>query len=202
MLTIAPLWVERKQVCYDVSCTNWVWHSFSFQWERKKTAWDVWNVFPELTPFLKAVLMLPDDIDNTCLDVTERFVILFYDCTSSFSKVNEFRQELFSRKGRPLDNVPPTQASLWQLVKRAVFQGGFVWSQTLLKQPTLPSPSRWGWQPESNHWVPHWAALLQAKDSCYELMRCGCEAGCQGRCKCQKANLICNGFRNCGGNCN
>ena len=141
-------------------------------------------------------------IDDTCMDVIERFMTLLYDRTSSRSKVNEVWQELFSRKARSLDNIPPTQASLLQHVKRAVFQGGFVWGQTLLKQPALPSPSRWGWQLETNHWVPHWTTLSQAKESCYELIRCGCKAGCRGRCKCQKANLTCTGLCNCGGNCN
>ena len=50
----------------------------SFFCERgKKTAWDVWDVLPELTPVLKAMLMLPDDIEDTCLDVI-RFVLLLY----------------------------------------------------------------------------------------------------------------------------
>ena len=169
-----------------------------FSGRGKMTAWDVWNVFPELTPVLKEMLMLPEDIDETCLYVIERFVILLYDRTRSLSKVNEARQELLSRKARSLDNIPPTQVSLRQHVKRAVFQGGFVWGQTLLKQPTLPSPSRWGW----NHWLPHWTTLSQAKESCYELIRCGCKAGCRGRCKCQKNNLICTGSCKCGGNCN
>ena len=173
-----------------------------FSGRGKKTAWDVWNVFPKLTPVLKLLLMLPEEIDDTCMDVIERFVTLLYDRTSSRSKVNEVRQELFSRKARSLDNIPPTQASLLQHVKRAVFQGGFVWGQTLLKQPALPSPSRWGWQLETNHWVPHWTTLSQAKESCYELIHCGCKAGCRRHCKCQKANLTCTGLCNCGGNCN
>ena len=86
-------------------------------------------MLPELTPLLKVMLMLPDDIEDTCLDVIDRFVILLYDRTSSFSKVNEVTQELLSRKSRKarsLENIPPTQASLRQHVKRAVFRGGFV----------------------------------------------------------------------------
>ena len=63
-------------------------------------------MFPELTPVLKAMLMLPEDIEDTCLDVIERFVILLYDHTSSLSKVNEFRQELFSKKASSLENIP------------------------------------------------------------------------------------------------
>ena len=46
-----------------------------FNGRGKKTAWDVWNVFPELAPVLKAMLMLPEDIEDTCLDVIERIVI-------------------------------------------------------------------------------------------------------------------------------
>ena len=141
-----------------------------FSGRGKKTAWDVWNVFPELTPVLKAMLMLSENIEYTCLDVIERFVILLYDRITSLSEVNEVRQELFSRKARSPENIPLTQASLRQHVK-------------------------------SNHWVPRWTTLSQGKDSCYELIRCGCKAGCRGRCKCQKANLTCTGLYNCGGNC-
>ena len=132
----------------------------------------------------------------------ERFVILSYDRTSSLSKVDEVRQDLFSREARSLDKIPPIQASLLQHVKRAVFQSGFVWSQTLFKQPRLSSPPRRKWQLESNRWVPHWTTLSQAKDSCYQLIQCGSKAGCcQAHCKCQEANLTCTGLCNCGGNC-
>ena len=85
--------------------------------KEKKTAWNVWNVFAQLTPVLKALLMFPEDIDDTCMDVINRFVILLYDRTSSFS------QGVFPRKTRSLDNIPSTQASLLQHVKRTVIQG-------------------------------------------------------------------------------
>ena len=97
--------------------------------EERRQRGDVWNLFPELTPVLKAMLMLSENIEYTCLDVIERFVILLYDRISSLSKVNEVRQELFSRKAISLENIPLTQASLRQHVKRTVFQGGFVWGK-------------------------------------------------------------------------
>lgn len=173
-----------------------------FSGRGKKTAWDVWKVFPELTPILNTLMEMPDDIDDACMRVIERFTALMYDRTSNLSNVNEVRQELFSKKGRSLENIPPTRESLMQHVKRAVLQGGYVWGQTLLKQPILPCPSKWGWKLENSRWVPYWTALPQAKDSCYELIRCGCKVGCRGRCKCLKANLACTGLCNCGGNCN
>lgn len=166
----------------------------------KKTAWDVWKVFPALTPILK-VLKTPDDITEESLAVLERFVVLLYNRTSSLTKVNEVRQELFSKKSRSLDSIPPTRAALEQHIRRAVYQGGYVWGQTLLRQPVLPSPSDWGWQRQNDLWSPYWTALPQAKNTCYELIRCGCKMSCKGRCKCLKANLACTGLCNCGGNC-
>ena len=59
------------------------------------------------------------------METIERFTVLLYDRTSRVTKVNEVRQELFSKKARTLENIPPTKASLLQHVKRAVFQGGY-----------------------------------------------------------------------------
>ena len=102
------------------------------------------GVFPELTPALRVLEASPKEIPEDCMAVLERFVVLLYDRTSILVKVNEVRQELFSKKWRNLDSIPPTRASLEQHVKRR--GGGFVWGQTLLRQPVLPSQSDWGWQ--------------------------------------------------------
>lgn len=69
--------------------------SFFCGW-GKKTAWDVWQVFPELTPVLLALTASIDDINEEYMAVIERFVVLLYERTSSLTKVNEERQELFS----------------------------------------------------------------------------------------------------------
>ena len=95
-----------------------------FNGRGKRTAWDVWGVFPELTPVLRVLEASPKEITDDCMAVLERFVVLLYDRTSSLVKVNEVRQELFSKKSRNLDSIPPTRASLEQHVKSAVFQGG------------------------------------------------------------------------------
>lgn len=169
----------------------------------KKTAWDTWVVFPELTPVLRSLKSSPANIADDSMDVIERFVVLLYDRTSSLTKVNEARQELFSKKSRNLDNIPPTRAALVQHTKRAVFQGGYVWGQTLLKQAVLPSPSDYGWiRDDGLEWLPYWTSLPQVKDTCSELIKCSCKSACRGRCKCSKANLACTGLCKCGGNCN
>ena len=108
----------------------------------KKTAWDTWMVFPELTPVLRSLKKSsPANIADDSMDVIERFVVLLYNRTRSLTKVNEARQESFSKKSRNLHNIPPTRAALVQHTKRTVLQGRYVWGQTLLKQPVIPSPS-------------------------------------------------------------
>ncbi|XP_031574483.1 uncharacterized protein LOC116308242 [Actinia tenebrosa] len=80
-----------------------------FNGKGKKTAWNVWDVYPELTPKLKALKSLPGDVDDECIAIIERFVVLLYDRTSNLAQVNKARQELFSQKSRPLDAIPPTR---------------------------------------------------------------------------------------------
>lgn len=167
----------------------------------KKSAWDVWNVFPELTPVLCALKASLEIITEESLAVLERFVVLLYDRTTSLLKVNEARQELFCRKSREFDSIPPTEAALEQHIRRAVLQVAHTWGQTLLCQPALPSPADWRWQRQARRWSPYWTTLKQAKDTCYELIYCGCKTTCRRRCKCVKANLVCTGLCKCGGNC-
>lgn len=99
-----------------------------FAVKGKKTAWDVWGVFPGLTSTLLSLTLLPEVISDVCMAVIERFVVLLYDRTSNLTEVNEARQELFSKKSRTLDKIPPTKASLLQHTKHSVYQGGFVWA--------------------------------------------------------------------------
>ena len=61
----------------------------------KKTAWDTWMVFPELTAVLRSLKCSPANVADDSMEVIERFVVLLYDRTSRLPKVNEARQELF-----------------------------------------------------------------------------------------------------------
>ena len=52
----------------------------------KKSAWDVWNVFPQITDVLVDLSRGPDSIDDGQLEVVERFVVLMY-CRTSLSSL-------------------------------------------------------------------------------------------------------------------
>ncbi len=175
----------------------------SFSGIGKKTVWDVWKSLPNLTSLFSQLSETPDEITESDMEKIERFVVLLYSRTSSIVTVNSVRKQLFSHGNRKLENIPPSKAALLQHVKRASFQAGHVWGQALIANPTLPSPSEWGWQKEDNdgQWTPLWTILPEASKGCRELIKFGCKKQCCGRCQCSKANLKCTQLCFCEGQC-
>ena len=148
-----------------------------FSGKGKRTAWDTWSVFPAVTDVLADLSSVPESIPDDSMPLIERFVVLLYSRTSTALTMNEARQELFSKKSRAIENIPPTQAALLQHTKRAAYQAGHVWGTALIAKPQIPSPQEWGWRREGNEWKPVWTVLPQAQESCCELIHCGCKKG-------------------------
>ena len=127
-----------------------VFHAFtgcdtvlSFAGRGKKTAWDTWKAYKDVTRAFCALAVCPSpETIELWLKPLERFVVLLYDRTSIQGSINE---ALFTRKGRAIDAIPPTQAALMQHIKRAAYQAGHCWSQAMIPNPEIPSPSDWGW---------------------------------------------------------
>ncbi len=65
----------------------------------------------------------------------EHFTILLYDRTSSQINIDQARLELFSKKGRGMELIPPTKDALVQHLKRTVYRGGHCWGQALEVAP-------------------------------------------------------------------
>ncbi|CAG2187553.1 unnamed protein product [Mytilus edulis] len=142
------------------------------------------------------------DVLSDLMEDIERFVILMYDKTSESLKVNEARKDLFTRKGRAIDNIPPTEAALLEHSKRACYMASQCWDRCLEPSPSFTDPGEWGWERnKSKMWVPFWTSLQEASACCNELIKCGCKNGCRGRCKCLKAMLSCTALCKCGGEC-
>lgn len=173
----------------------------SFAGRGKRTVWDIWKTYQEVTPAFVTLGSTPSSVDAQ-MEVLERFVVLLYDRTSSVEKVNEARKQLFSQKGRQMDGLPPSRAALEEHTKRAAYQAGHVWAQMINAVPKLPSPSEWGWlQRNTGGWEVKWTVLPEASRACRQLLRCGCKKGCRGQCKCVKAALPCTALCLCGGLC-
>ena len=54
----------------------------------------------------------PQSLSNENISVFECFIILQYDRTSSHTDAKEARYKLFVKKGRSMDNIPPTNDAL------------------------------------------------------------------------------------------
>ena len=168
----------------------------------KKTAWAVWRSMPNLHPLFYRLSRAPSDVSDQDMDELQRFVVVMYQRTSGLTKVNDARKHMFAYGNRQIQNIPPSLDALQLHVKRAVFQAGHVWGQTLVARPHIPSPSDWGWTKVDQTWIPKWSCLPKASKGCLELLKCGCKTNCQKRCKCKKANLSCTQLCFCAGQCN
>ena len=49
-----------------------------------------------------------------------------YNQTSPTVCVNQFRREMFTKKGKAVENIPPTKDALVQHIKRAMLQSMYV----------------------------------------------------------------------------
>ena len=169
----------------------------AFVGKGKKTAWQAWNVFENATEVFHCLSSPCDNLTQSEIGVLEEFAVIMYDRSSSTNKVNDASLDLFARKQRPYNGIPPSRAALVEHIKRYVLQAGHTWGQSLCKSPTLPSPSRWGWEKDSGVWVPHWTSLAPIAASCQELLKCGCRISCSGNCKCFRSGLPCTALCSC-----
>jgi hypothetical protein len=167
----------------------------------KKTAWEVWRTSDLFKSLFRRLSDAPASLCDNDMETLERFVVLLYKRTSPLSKVNEARKRLFAFGNRQLENIPPTSAALLQHTKRAAFQAGHLWGQSLHANAKTPSPADWGWVRDGDTWSPQWSLLADASKACRELVKCACKSNCTGRCKCYKSNLPCTQLCSCGAQC-
>lgn len=173
----------------------------AFCGKGKKTAWSTWSSVGDVTDAFLTISAAHDAISDKTMLLLERFIILLYDRTADQTSVNSARQYFFTQKNWQIGNIPPTRDALMQHIKRAAYQA-YVWSQTLVVSPTLPSPSDCGWKLEGSDWHPVWMTLPEADKCCPELIRCGCKTGCTTRrCKCVRTSLKCTALCSCEGEC-
>ena len=168
----------------------------------KKTAWAAWTGSPDISVVFKALSSATQIISDSQFQEIQKFTVKMYDKTCQAVFVNDARKELFAKKGRAIDRIPPTSSALLQHTKRAAYQAGHVWASSLDNHAQLPSPLDWGWETADTGIKPIWTDIPEASKSCQELIRCRCKKGCLiARCKCLRAKLPCTDLCKCGGGC-
>ena len=68
----------------------------------------------------------PKEVSDNDLQKLERFVVLMYDRSSGSSGVDEARLDLFARKQRSYDKIPPTHAVLKEHAKRVAYKARII----------------------------------------------------------------------------
>lgn len=169
----------------------------AFRGKGKKTAWQTWAAFDEASEVFTKLSHYPPRIDDSDLKTLERFVVMMYDKSSEAAGVDDARLDLFARKQRSYEAIPPTKAALLQHVKRAAYQAACIWSQATTCQPEPVSPSEWGWTKKDDEWQVLWTELSPIAESCQQLTKCGCKVECKGRCKCYQFGLTCTALCSC-----
>eukprot|EP00732_Lithocolla_globosa_P001653 Lithocolla_globosa_v1_NODE_865_length_3166_cov_7.938966.p1 type:complete len:759 gc:universal NODE_865_length_3166_cov_7.938966:2838-562(-) len=159
----------------------------------KTKAWKAWESYPKVTdaflwivdhPFVK---IKPK---SRVMKILERFTILLYDVTSNETSVNVARWQMFCKRQKSYQNIPPTADSLFQHALRAQFQTG-VWVLADRPKPVIPSAEGWGWAMSEKEQVykPVWMTQPIASKACLTLTSCGCKTDCTTRrCSCNKTD--------------
>ena len=176
-----------------------------FAAKGKKICCKTWGKYDDLTTARQLVSFCPSkDYMANIFHLIERFVVLLYDSTSTSSSVKEWRKELFIKKGRLPDGIPPTTNALKLHIYMAIYQASYCCApQSLCKIPSLPDSCEWGWEMKDKYCKIVWTSIPEAFKMWNEVIRCGCnhKKGCQGRSKCIQASLPCTAFFKCGGHC-
>ncbi len=121
----------------------------------------------------------------------QRYVVLLYARGSELSKVDEARKVEFTQSGNQIESLHPTLAALIEHAKKAMYEGGHMCRQCLVRWPNHPCPGEWCWQKVDHVWKPLWTWLPEAMVGIQELISRGCKMNCTDRCKYVKANFKC-----------
>ena len=108
----------------------------AFRGKGKKSAWQTWDVCAEASDVFARLSQYPPTVNDNEMDILEKFVVIMYDRSSTATCVNNARLDMFARKQRPYEAIPPTRSALLQHVKRAAYQTGCVWMEPISTAPT------------------------------------------------------------------
>ncbi|KAJ8417281.1 hypothetical protein AAFF_G00285080 [Aldrovandia affinis] len=148
----------------------------AFRGKGKKSAWQTWDVCDEASGVFSKLSQYPPVVDDEDLKTLEKFVVMMYDRSSTAEGVDDARLDMFARKQRPYEAIPPTRSALKQHVKRAAYQAGCIWSQSTVRQPETQTPANWGWTKKGDLWQIVWTELSPIAESCQQLTKCGCKS--------------------------
>lgn len=170
---------------------------------KSKTSW--WKTFMECGDDVISALALlgqQSELSPTVLVHCETFICKLLSPKSvDISQAAALRWHHFRGLSttQGIEKLPPTQGSLHEIIRRAHYQC-IIWGQTLVPQPTVGSPTDFGWSlsEASGDFLPILSRVPLAPDSILQLVRCKCtKSQCGGRCSCRENDLPCTELCKC-----
>ncbi len=140
------------------------------------------------------------DVPETVTHALEKFVCRLYEPSTTLIRLSELRWKLFCKKQAESEQLPPTQSSLVQMIRRANYVSR-IWWQDDIAHPDIPDPCRSGWELEDDEMVPVKMTLPPAPNAVIALIKCRCiKSVCKekSRCSCRLAGLNCTEMCTCG----
>ena len=111
----------------------------------KKTAWDTWTTYGDVTPAFCVLDAVPDPrVIDEWMHLLNLFVVLLHDRTNTEEGANQAGKQLFSEKGRAIDDLHPTRFALIQHTETAAYLAGHCLAQMMLPCSTASVTNRMG----------------------------------------------------------
>ena len=206
-----PIHKVTRQIGHSAALALPGFHSFtgcdqvsSFFKKGKKTAWDLWLMYPEFTQafaVLSQMRCTKESVDAV-FPLLNRFTSRLWQNRDDFPCVDSLRMHLFINKGKSFDAMPPGSDALKMHSYRAAYQGGRVWGSTLLPKMNSPSPKDWGWVELPGMWAPKYVTQATISAKLTPLQTCGCRTKCvSGKCTCADLKIQCLQLCKCEGKC-
>ena len=85
----------------------------------KKSSWESWKLYPEVTEAFLFAYNNPFQLlqfQSPQMRLLERYICVLYDKTTPLCSVNELRKELFCKRAKAMENIPPTQVYNYMLI--------------------------------------------------------------------------------------
>ena len=162
----------------------------------KKTAWNLWEAFPEITDVLARLSLTSADIADDDLTSIERYVVLLYNRTGSTASVNGVLHWLFMKKVKSMDNSPQPSTHFCNMYTILFHKTAACAKLKIYSNFEQVESSLGGMV-----FYPYGWPLQKQPKSCQELVNCGCKKNCTGCCKYRNAGFRCTELCQCSGGC-
>ena len=154
-----------------------------------------------LTEVFQVLSEQPTEISTREIDEIEKFVKYVYYTSFECDSIDIQRMRQFEYHAETsLRLIPPSRNGLIEHLKRACFQGGWIWREAINNIDT-PDPENWGWKLNDGKYHPRWQNYEPDIDVLTVCQVCSCKKALCRNCKCSKLGENCLPFCGCHQKC-